>query len=163
MDHFVKLTNHSCNHNGMEYEDGLNEDILDFNPVNKCVAGGLYFCDVDSFGRWTYYGGEKMTYVWDVTIPADASVVVMANGKFKCNKFILSNKRSIWDNDQLCYRAVTTNGFALKFAENKTEALCLRAVKQSGWNIRFVENQTEEMKEEVRNQGEQRFLEFIKD
>ena len=141
---FVKLTNEESVHNKFAYKEGLNEDVLEFDPINDCVPGGLYFCKYEDFGRWINYRDELIMYTWDVKIPGTAKVVVM-NDKVKCNKFILSNKRSIWDNEELCLEAVKQKGNALKYVKEQTEEMCLEAVKQNGYALRFVKEQTEEM------------------
>jgi hypothetical protein len=141
---FVKLTNHECNHNGFQFKEGLNEDILKFDSREKCGAGGLYFCNYKDFGIWTEYNKSVMKYIWDVTIMDDAKVVVMDN-KIKCNKFILSNKRSIWNNKEICLEAVKQNGHALKYVKEQTEEMCLEAVKQNGFALMHVKEKTEEM------------------
>ena len=91
---FIKLTNHTCIHNKLKFKEGLNEDLVPFNPSRECKKGGLYFCNIDDFTDWIEYSDKKMYYMWNVKIPDDAKVVVMEN-KIKCDKFILSNKRRI--------------------------------------------------------------------
>ena len=40
---FVKLTNESCCHKGYQYKEGLNENILEFNPNADCSPGRILF------------------------------------------------------------------------------------------------------------------------
>src|SRR5665647_1264961 len=54
---FVKLTYESENHNGMQYQDGLNVDIEPFLAYNYC-KGGIYFCRFDKMEKWLCYGKE---------------------------------------------------------------------------------------------------------
>lgn len=90
----VKLTNESCIHNGFEFVEGLNIDVHQFRYDSKCGSDGLYFCNLKDVERWLDYGSRPMVYMWDVTIPDDAKTMVYGD-KFKADKFILSNKRSI--------------------------------------------------------------------
>ena len=45
---FYKLTNETEKHHNFQYQDGLNVDTVEFNPVGKCSAGGLYFTIVSA-------------------------------------------------------------------------------------------------------------------
>jgi len=44
---YYKFTNKQENHNGLQYHDGLNIDILPFNPSGDCESGGIYFARED--------------------------------------------------------------------------------------------------------------------
>jgi len=44
---FYKFTNKQENHNGLQYHDGLNIDLLSFNPSGDCESGGIYFARED--------------------------------------------------------------------------------------------------------------------
>ena len=141
---FVKLTNENCIHNGFKYEERLNKDTIPLHRIDNDSPGGLYFCKYDEFGKWCNYGNKKMEYMWDVEIPNDAKVV-MIDGKFKSNKIILSNKRLIWSNNDLCLEAVKHDGFNIKHVYIKDPDMCLEAVKQNGLALYFIKIQTEEM------------------
>jgi hypothetical protein len=39
---YYKLTNKECLHNGLQYKEGLNIDILDWNITYNCSPGGIY-------------------------------------------------------------------------------------------------------------------------
>ena len=125
---FVKLTNKDCIHNGLEFKEGLNEDILEFDSSEECVPGGLYFCKYKKFGDWIQYRAN-IEYIWDVDIPDDAKVMTM-DYKIKCDKFILSNKRSIWNDKIICTELVSQNGNFLCYVNNQTNKLCLEAIKK---------------------------------
>ena len=172
---FVKLTNESSVHNGFKFKEGLNTDTLNFDPREICAPGGLYFCDYKDFGKWIDYGEHKMKYMWDVNVEDNMKIVPMYNN-VKCNKFILSNKRSIWNNEWLCLEAVKQNGCALeyvkeqteeicsalKFVKEQTKEICLEAVKQNGLALEFVKEQTKEIcLEAVKQDG--LALEFVKE
>jgi hypothetical protein len=42
---FVKLTSETENHNGFQFQTGLNVDHIKFNPMEECSPGGIYFTD----------------------------------------------------------------------------------------------------------------------
>ena len=48
MTKYYKLTNKEENHNGFQYQDGMNEDHLPFNETGSCCPGGLYFSDSEN-------------------------------------------------------------------------------------------------------------------
>jgi hypothetical protein len=99
---YFKLTCEDNVHNGFTFKEGLNEDVLEFDPAPTCMPGGLYFTDRDNIITWVEYGYKVMHWVWDVSIPDDAKVVVMDN-KAKCDKFIITNKRCIWEKSDFYY------------------------------------------------------------
>ncbi len=39
----IKSTNYCENHNGFQFETGLNIDHLPFYAIEECKAGGIYF------------------------------------------------------------------------------------------------------------------------
>ena len=90
----VKLTNEECCHNGFSFSEGLNVDTVPFDPTGKCQSGGIYFIHEEDIYLWLHYGGKIMYYIWDVEVPADAQVYDEGN-KFKADKLILKNKRTI--------------------------------------------------------------------
>jgi hypothetical protein len=102
----VKLTNECCVHNDYLYQEGLNElyspfqeDIYRSND-NDYIYGdiyygpGLYFCKYEDMFHWLYYSGQSMRYIWLITIPDDAKVIIL-NKKIKCNKFIMTNQTDL--------------------------------------------------------------------
>ena len=46
---YYKFTNKKEKHNGLQYHDGLNIDVLPFNPKGDCEPGGIYFAQKDIF------------------------------------------------------------------------------------------------------------------
>jgi hypothetical protein len=50
---FFKIVNPK-GHNGMVYKEGLNVDVLPFNPSGDCEAGGIYFSSSDIFAFMDY-------------------------------------------------------------------------------------------------------------
>ena len=163
---FYKLTNELELHNGFQYVDGLNVDIITFNPSGQCSSGGLYFTELNKIAKWISYGGETMTYIREVEILDDSSVYVEKN-KFKADKFNLQQKVLLkdfeqWNNLEFCKLAVQENGFALQFVKEQTDEICLTieaklqsklkasllsklAVQQNGIALQYVKEQTEEI------------------
>ena len=138
MDYF-KLTTENDTHNGYQYKEGLNCLDGEFNNEKVCGSGGLYFCRKEDIGKWTYYNEKQMHYIWDVKLCEDSKIVDMGD-KLKTDKFILSNKRSIWDNGELCKLACIKNGKALKFVKNElmTDEICKLAVSKNGISLMYV-------------------------
>lgn len=162
MTRYVKLTNESCCHNGFQYAEGLNTDIHEFNTDKVCDKGGLYFCKYEDFGEWIDYNTNgPMYWMWDVTIPENETIINM-NNKLKVHSFALSNKKSIWDNKELCLEVVQQDGCSLMFVKEQTEEICLEAVRQDGEALQHVKKQTKEMcLEAVRQYG--LALEFVEE
>ena len=89
---FYKITNEKENHNGLQYHDGLNVDILPFNPHGDCAKGGIYFAREDilaflNFGPW----------IRQVTLPNDAEIYKNPGNpkKWKADKVILGKREKI--------------------------------------------------------------------
>ena len=178
---YVKLTTKDRVHNGYQYKEGLNCLEGKFNSDNICAEGGLYFCDEKDIGKWVNYGNKVMHYIWDVTLFDDSKLVVMGD-KLKTDKFIIQNKRTIWDDnglnlryvvhqteelcklavqefvkdqtEEICKLAVRQNGHALKYVDHQTDKICKLAVQQDGFSLEWVKNQTDEIcKLAVRRNG----------
>jgi len=134
---FVKLTNETENHNGLQFVDGLNIDCKPFNPNGLCQIGGIYFIKEKYVHIWIAYNGKLMVNVRKVSIPDDAKVYI-ENKKFKADKIILGPKELI---DKATYlKGVQRNG-RLLFVLTKSlrsKELCKEAVKQYGYMIQFV-------------------------
>jgi hypothetical protein len=97
---FVKFTNEIEKHNRFRFKTGLNFDHLEFNPVGQCRPGGIYFTDYNKRTMWLEYGGKKMHWTRNVTIP-DRAQVYVENNKFKADKLILSERQLIYR--MMCY------------------------------------------------------------
>jgi hypothetical protein len=141
---YVKLTTKYGVHNGYRYKEGLNCLDGKFNSDNICGSGGLYFCDEKDIGKWISYSDKVMYYIWDVTLLDDSKLVDMGD-KLKTDKFILQNKRTIWDDNELCKLAVQQNGDFFRFVKNQTEEICKLAVQEKCCALMYVEEQTEEI------------------
>jgi len=143
---FVKLTNEESTHNSFKFEEGLNTDTYTLNSVVYPFGfrTGLRFFDYEQFGKWTFCGNVKMEFMWDVEILDDSNVIVM-NNHARCDKFILSNKRSMWNNEELCIDSIKQCGMNFKYVINKTNALCLMAIESDGRVLEHIDNQSEAM------------------
>ena len=161
----VKLTNDWENHNGYQFQTGLNIDSIPFNPEGQCQAGGIYFCSLGKIPMWLNYADRPMIYVRWVTIPDDGLIWVEED-KFKADRLILSERRKIvdleeWEDPVFCLEAVKQDGYALKYVKQQTDKVCLESVKQNGLALQFVKEQTEELcLEAVRQNGHA--LQFVK-
>ncbi|AYV77921.1 MAG: hypothetical protein Edafosvirus2_100 [Edafosvirus sp.] len=96
---FIKLTNKNEIHNNLPYGDGLNVDVLEFNTVQPCCPGGIYFIDKIDMNKWIRYGNKKMYWRRNVKIPDDAIVFIeyckKFGYKFKTDKIILLGRQKL--------------------------------------------------------------------
>jgi hypothetical protein len=102
---WVKLTTRDCIHNGFEFKEGLNVDVIPFNTSGYCTPGGIYICEFQHILLWLSYNDKEMYWMWDVDIPDDAKIYKEPKQKVKCDKLILSNKRPIYQNYKEIYEA----------------------------------------------------------
>lgn len=147
-ENYIKLTRENCIHHNFQYKEGLNEDTNEFNPDKTCEYGGLFLCKRTNFVKWLLVSGDindPMYYLWDVSIPDDALVTVMDNNTVKCNKFILSNKTSMWDNYDTCMEIVEKDGLFLHYVKNQTYDLCKASIKNDERAIGFVNNPSQDI------------------
>ena len=175
---FVKLTNLFENHNGYQFQTGLNIDSIPFNPYGECQSGGIYFCEFGKLPMWLKYGSKLMYYARVVSIPNSARVYREKN-KWKADRLILGERKKIEElkiwNDQnccalafeqnrnilqylqtdcLCLAAVKIDPYIIKDVRNQTPDICLEAVKGNWWALKYVKVQTPEICiEAVRQNG----------
>jgi hypothetical protein len=89
---YLKITNLEENHNGLQYKDGLVEDIIPFAKEGSCVPGGIYFSDDKNICGFLEYG----EWIREVTIPSDAEMVEDPDGgKWRSSKVILGERKSL--------------------------------------------------------------------
>ena len=136
---YVRLTTEDCNHNGYQYKEGLNCLNEKFNSEKICGHGGLYFCRKEDVGDWVNYNYKVMYYIWDVKLLDDSKIVDMGN-KLKTDKFILINKRIIWNDEEICKLACTRYGLLLKYVNPEliTHEICKLSCNQNGLALRYV-------------------------
>ena len=146
---FYKLLTSDCKHYDFTYQHGLNVDPIPFNPTSKCLAGGLYFTELDMLSYWI----EELKYIYiaKVTIPPEARIYVEAKS-FKADQFVLDLNNKvlikdfyIWENEAFCKIAVTQNVFALRYVKVQTDEICKLAVSKNGYALEYVINQTDEI------------------
>jgi hypothetical protein len=93
----VKITNENENHNGFQYQTGLNILEETFQKEGSCVPGGFYFTTIDQVHNFYHYG----VHLRIVEIPDDAQVVKdpdERNGiKWRSDKIILGGKYPLCD------------------------------------------------------------------
>ena len=72
----------------------------------------------------------------------DSKIVDMGD-KLKTDKFILTNKRKIWYNYEMCKLDISKNCLFLRFVklELMTDEICKLAVKQNGLSLYCVKNE----------------------
>ena len=92
-----KVLNSNFNQRGYQYKLGLNKLDKPFEKEGSCVAGGLYYTNLENISRFFEGYGN---IVCQVTIPEDAEYVQDSNEdiiKFRASELILSNPLSIPD------------------------------------------------------------------
>lgn len=102
---FYKITNWYENHNGFQYQDGLNvlTEPFNDNPNDSCCKGGLYFTDIYNILDFVRYG----CYIREVFLPyGDPDFKMVkdpdpSNDKWRANKIILGKKYDLWEIDSL--------------------------------------------------------------
>ena len=92
---YYKITNQEENHNGFQYQDGLNVLIEPFNMTGSCVAGGLYFTTKEHIHKFYSYGVN----IREIEIPESDPdfLMVQYENKWRANKIILGKKYSLLD------------------------------------------------------------------
>src|SRR5579872_3817321 len=155
----VKLTNETENHNNFQFRNGLNIDIIPFDPTKQCNKGGIYFIDAINIKNWLSYNETigVMVHVRVVIIPDDARVYIEP-GKFKADKIILGPKMIIKkylenpdylnDPEELCfvkYKQCTYGGETACYIEETlineeilTKEICMIAVKRWYKALKYV-------------------------
>lgn len=138
---YCKLTNKSCHHRGVFYKEGLIEDHKDFNGV-YCNEGGIHFCKEEDIHYWLNYNNEHigpMYYIWDVVIPDNARVVIFQH-KAKSNRFLLLNKRSVYDSEYLLNKLLKESKLNIKNIplSAHTPFIRQRLLKESPYNIQYL-------------------------
>lgn len=117
---FVKLTNENENHNGYQYHDDMNIDIIEFDITYYCCKGGMYFTLKSGAHRWVIYKPDNvMRYIRKVLIPNDAKVFIEDYYSFKTDKFILDKKEPITTDTYVNYVKLNMKQNIISFLENK--------------------------------------------
>jgi len=106
---YFKITNEKENHNGFQYNDGLNVLKEKFNddPTASCVAGGFYFTNSENIFEFLDHG----IYLREITLPTDDpdfKMVQDKNNKWRANKIILGKKYNL--NNISTFEFLISNG-----------------------------------------------------
>jgi hypothetical protein len=89
---YLKITDLEENHHGLQYHDGLVEDIIPFIREGSCVPGGIYFTVPEHICKFLGFG----IWIREVTIPEDAEMVKDPQGdKWRANKVILGERKDL--------------------------------------------------------------------
>jgi hypothetical protein len=145
---YVKLTNEFENHNGMQFQTGINTDILPFIGERECLPGGWYICPYEDLTRWIIYRNTTIKYWRMVDIPDDANVYDESSDKVKVDYAILSERHLIsdlFDDPDFCLESVKKYGSTLRHITKQTPEMCLEAIKQDPFTIQYVIDQTPEI------------------
>src|SRR5437868_3604498 len=121
-----KLTQESNIHNGLEFKEGLNKDILPWNISSSCSPGGIYTTKTGCFYKWLRYSGIFMYWRWKVTIPDEAKVFIEDNEKVKVDQLILSDCIPIqemkeWEDETVQLKAIKQNCCAIDYIKKPSE------------------------------------------
>ena len=113
----------------------------------KCVrdlntSDGITFCCTTRMNYFFRQNGRYAKYIWDVQIP-DHALIKQYRAYYTSNEVILSNKRSIWDDEDYCLAAVKEYGMLLKHVNVQTPEMCMIAVKMEPRSLQYVKEQTE--------------------
>jgi hypothetical protein len=81
---FVKWINPTMGNRGYYFNDGLNIDKNEFDPMSEC-ANGIYFCSFEQKNKWKQYNNV----CFYVSIPNDAIVMIYFGLKIKTDKIII--------------------------------------------------------------------------
>ena len=94
---YYKVLREDKTHNGMRYKEGLNMDVLPFDPTGTCRPGGMYFSSKDILA-FLWVG----PLVCKVTLPKNAKVYEDPGDensdyieKWKANKIVLGKFKEI--------------------------------------------------------------------
>ena len=158
MSRFITLCTKDYLFNGHKYELGL----------NICSESDkLYFCNKNDIRSWIYRNrnvnrnstnsnndndnvNDVMFYIWDVSIPDNEKIFNMGN-YYTSKKFILSNKRCVFDDYNLCYVSIKTNPYSIRHISNtnneKYNNMCELAVKLKPDIIKYINPQIKNYKE----------------
>ena len=140
---FYKITNENETHNGMTYKDGLNVDILPFNPDGDCESGGIYFASEDilaflNYGPW----------IREVTIPDGVPIYENPGSpkKYKAHEVILGPRRK-WGNIEVFKELVeqganihADNDYAIRLASCNGHLEIVKFLVENGANIHANDN-----------------------
>lgn len=92
---YFKITNQEEKHYGLQYKNGIIEDILPFNnnPRATCCEGGIYFSDEKNIIKFFTYG----PWIRQVEIPEGAQWIQDPSGnKWRASKLFFHPRKKLW-------------------------------------------------------------------
>jgi hypothetical protein len=135
---YWKITNETETHYFMTYKDGLNVDILPFNPSGDCQSGGIYFASEDIFA-FLNYG----PWIREVTIPEGVPIYENPGSpkKFKSPQVILGPRRE-WANVKVLKELIDNGAnihsyqdYAIRWASLNEQLEIVQFLANNGANI----------------------------
>lgn len=142
---YFKITNEKENHHGLQYHDGVIEDVVRFNsdPNSSCSPGGIYFSDEKNIDNFFNYG----TWIRQVEIPEGAQCIKDRDGdKWRASKLFFHPRRELWSVET--FQWLIDNGLNINARGNEilAEFACdnnLEVVKflvEQGANIHYKDD-----------------------
>ena len=139
---YYKITNENELHHGMQYQDGLNTDVLPFNPTGDCEPGGIYFASTDIFS-FLDYG----PWIRKVIVPEGETIYENSGypKKYKTHSVFLEPRRKI-DLDvikELIDEGAnihSKNNYALQWASERGHLDVVKFLIEKGANIHVDNN-----------------------
>lgn len=133
-----RLTNDNECHRGFRYRNGVNQLPPDekFNPSGDCEPGGLYFFTEEQLEKYESNAAGVCNLKWIRQVSFDHPDVRNAriyvnpgNGKCKCDKFFLGQRKKFFINDYVVVTPENVSSFLARHIRWTSE-LALVAVKR---------------------------------
>jgi hypothetical protein len=183
---YVKFFPENLTLNEFKYNLGRNVDIIEFNPIPQCVAGGLYYTDFENMAQFTSYG----SIIGIVKIDDGIPIVKINTNTYKSpeinilefydfeefisNKELYTEEKTRIKDPVLKFRlkenpseefkiaTVKNNGLVIEYIKDPSESVQLAAVIQNGFAIQHIEEPSEDVQLAAVNSDADVIL-FIKD
>lgn len=147
MDKFYKLLADDLVHNWFTYKEGLNVDLLKFNPSGQCQPGGLYFTQLRYLDLWS---NKHWTKIAAVTLPPDAQLYPEPCGtKWKADRLVLSDIRPLHEFlaeldetsllEMLSGHHSLKTQFLIRHIRAPSEAVCCAAIQLNVRALKYIE------------------------
>jgi hypothetical protein len=143
---WIRLTNETGKHRGVQYHEGLVRDPLEWNTSRECCEGGIYFCKREHVLHWMRYLGEPMVWAWTVDIP-DGARQRHYIFQSKSEAVVLSHRRPVaviiaeLTEDELI-RAVSRDRAAIQYIPDPSEAVQLASVRSNPGSLKWISQPT---------------------
>jgi hypothetical protein len=139
---YYKLTTKNNVHNGFEFKEGLNKDIVEFNS-SQLEPGGFCFTDEEKWHEWVQYNNKTMYWLWECE---PVGKIVNFERCYKVHSFILKHPRCIWEVHQM--KLVKISPHYIKYIDDPSEEVQLEVLKDNWLNFMFIKNPTKIVQEE---------------